>query len=58
MAGLMGWQPDDVRIPNALKLAAEAGVKIADFEGLLEALDADHAYAEKVAGKNPTFNGL
>ncbi len=38
--------------------AAEAGVKKADFEGLLEALDAYHAYAEKVAGKNPTFNGL
>ena len=39
VAGLMGWQPDDVRIPNALKLAAEAGVKFT-FQNACEVIGA------------------
>ena len=33
IAGLMGWQPDDARIPNALRLAEEAGMEFSFTPG-------------------------
>ena len=38
--------------------ALEEGVKAADFEGLLKALDAYQAYAAQLAANNPRFNNL
>ena len=33
IAGLMGWQPDDARIPDALRLAEEAGMEFSFTPG-------------------------
>ena len=35
IAGLMGWQPDDARIPDALRIAAEEGMDFSFTPGAL-----------------------
>ena len=52
VAGLMGWQPDDVRIPNALKLAAEAGVKFTFHPVDLGSMAHPNSVLFRLTGKN------
>ena len=49
---LHGWQPDDVRIPNALKLAAEAGVKFTFHPVDLGSMAHPNSVLFRLTGKN------
>ena len=52
VAGLMGWQPDDVRIPNALKLAKEAGVEFSFHPVDLGSMAHPNSVLFRLTGKN------
>lgn len=52
MAGLMGWQPDDTRIPDALLLADEAGMEFSFIPGDLGSKAHPNSVLFRLTGEN------
>ena len=52
LAGLMGWQPDDARIPRAPELAAEAGLDYSFTAGDLGTMAHPNSVLFRLTGEN------
>lgn len=52
VAGLMGWQPDDARIPDALNLAKEAGLDFSFVPGDLGTMAHPNSVLFRLTGKD------